>query len=128
MDKLVFIALFAIIALIDWKTRTIHNYIVIPSIALGIYLTGNWHFALATLFFLWMLHYDEKLNEEGIMTWGGGDVKLFTMVAAFLGVMVIPIILCTLIFIKSYRVTRYVLYASIPVAPFALMASLMFLW
>lgn len=125
--NVIFISILLLISFIDYKSHRIENFIVLPAIALGIYLTGNWHYAAITYLLLTLFHYDEDLNKKGILKWGGGDVKLFTMIAAFMGWFVLPIVVLTLMFIKLYRATQYVFYASLPVAPFALMASLMFL-
>ena len=128
MDKIIFLSFLTLIALIDWKTHKIHNAIVLPAIAIGIYFTGYWAMALLTYLMLGAFSFDEEYNAEGILKWGGGDVKISTMVAAYLGWVVWPIIILTFLLIKLYRAMQYVFYSSLPVAPFALTASLMCFW
>jgi len=127
MAKAIFIMLMATLALIDWRTMRIHNWIVLPAIGLGVYLTSNWHWALATYVGIALLYHDTELNPRGIISLGGGDVKLFTMIAAYLGIFVVPIFVFTLLLVKAYRTARYIFYEPLPVAPFALLVSICFL-
>jgi len=121
--EIICLLILMVLAIIDYRIKKIHNIIVLPAIVLGIYLTGNWHWALIMFCLLVYCHYDKDYNEKGFLKWGGGDVKLFTMIASFLGWIVIPIIIFTVMFIGWYRKTVHLYYISLPVAPFVLVSS-----
>jgi len=124
--KAIFLVVMATLALIDWRTHKIHNVIVLPAILIGAYLTRNWVWVFATYTGIALLYHDPEFNPRGIINMGGGDVKLFTMIAAYMGIFVVPIFVFTLLVMKMYRAARYMFYEPLPVAPFALLVSLCF--
>lgn len=102
-------------AILDIRTRMIPNIVVLPAIALGIYLTGHWLGALM-MFFLGALIYSKNI-------WRGGDVKLLTMVGAFIGLPAVFVLIGTFILIYLFRFFRDY-HLALPVAPFVLIATL----
>ena len=127
MVKVIFLMLMATLALIDWRTHKIHNWIVLPGIVLGVYLTNNWYWVIATYVGIALLYHDPELNPRGVFRMGGGDVKLFTMIAAYLGIFVVPIFVFTLLVLRLYRAAKYIFYEPLPIAPFALLVSICFI-
>lgn len=104
-----FLIILLCFAILDLKTRRIPNIAVISAIMAGIYLTGNWFPALI-MFSLTAYLYHHKF-------WRGGDVKLFTLIGAFLGFSGIYIMLMTIGLIYLFRFLRDYRLA-LPVAPF----------
>lgn len=115
MSQAIFIALMAILAWSDAKFKRIPNVIVLPAtfIAACLLSTGLW---AMLMFFIGILFYDKKLCQ-------GGDVKLMTMIGAFLGWKAIPVLILSIMAIKLYRRFK-VYYAPLPAAPFVLVATL----
>lgn len=103
----------------DIRYLTIPNIIVLPAIALGGLLTGNW--LMATVMFL----VGVLLYRRGKVY--GGDVKLLTMVGVFLGLWAIPTFILAKIFI--FIVRKLMNYDGVlPYAPFVTLASLPFIF
>ena len=89
-----FVLIMILLSWIDIKTKVVPNILVMPLIFLGCYLTGNWAWALIIFCFGYVIY--EKL----IL---GGDVKLMTMVAAFLGCSVVTAVFFSFSFLLLYR-------------------------
>ena len=112
--SLYFLAILALLALIDARYHRLPNIAVIPAIIVSIFATGFWLQAIV-MFCLAAYVYRQGL-------WRGGDVKLFCLIGAtfgFLGILILPL---TIVLIYSYRVFRDYNLA-LPVAPFVLIAT-----
>lgn len=128
-ERLILLLILGIIAGIDWKTHRIYNWIIFPAIGVGCYLTGYWIWAVVTFLALSYITFEPELNPCGLKRWGGGDVKLFTMIAAFIGGWVIAVLILSELLQKAYFGLRIGAFSAVPVAPFALIATLPFvLW
>ena len=112
---LALLAILLCFAILDIRTRMIPNIVVLPTIALGIYLTGNWLGALM-MFFLGALLYSKNI-------WRGGDVKLLTMVGAFIGLPAVFVLIGTFALIYLFRIFRDY-HLALPVAPFMFVATI----
>jgi len=110
----VFFALMAVVSGIDTKFRQIPNIIVLPVtfVAACLFNTGP---AVGVTFLIGLLIYKRNLL-------AGGDIKLFIMVTAFLGLKAIIVLGLTILAIKFYRRIRDN-YAPLAVAPFMTAAS-----
>jgi leader peptidase (prepilin peptidase)/N-methyltransferase len=124
LDNTVLIILSLWIAYLDLTLRIIPNWIVIPGIVLGLIL-GQHYFWCALMFGIVAFEFS-----LGMMA--GGDVKLFSMFGAFLGVKALFIFLLTLLFMRWFvginRKLKIVKIDKMPVAPFALVSSLFCMW
>lgn len=103
-----------VLAILDYCYWYIPNAMVIPAIIIGCIFTGNWIPALCMLIIGAYL-YKKKY-------WRGGDVKLITMVASFLGWLAFPIFGATWTLIKLFRLVRDN-YQPLPVAPFMFLVT-----
>lgn len=101
-------------AVLDIRYKKIPNIAVIPAIVLGIVLTGYWLPALV-MFILTTLIYIRYY-------WHGGDVKLFTMLGAFIGGYALIVLVSTLVLIYLFRIIRDYKLA-LPVAPFVFVST-----
>lgn len=112
------------IAYFDFVAKVIPNWIVIPGIVAGLILGGH-YFWCAFMFAILAVEYS-----LGMM--GGGDVKLFSMFGAFLGIKALFVFLLTLLFMRWFvginRKYKMVRIGKMPVAPFALASYLFFMW
>lgn len=115
MTAIIFMIIMLILAITDYLYWHIPNYIVLPAIAVGCLITGNWLPAI-TVFAIGAHLYKNKY-------WRGGDVKLITMVAAFLGWMSLAIFGATWALIKLFRLVRDN-YQPLPVAPFMFLVTI----
>ena len=113
-----FILLMLYFCVTDLKYFRISNWVVLPAIALGIYLTGNWLPALV-MFSLGAILFNNK-------QFAGGDVKLLTMVGVFLGWYALLVYILSALFIRYFRARGN--YGALPYAPFLFVASLPFLF
>jgi len=114
-EYLVFLLIAFILAVCDYRNLTIPNLIVIPAIAYGIYITGNWVSVICIFLIGTELYRKNRIC--------GGDLKLFMMAGAFTGWLSIPIILSTILFIKLFRKVAS-FHNVLPVAPFFFINSL----
>lgn len=131
-----FVALIGVLALIDAKKRVVPNLIVLPAIAMGVYLTKNWQ-AMGIMFLIGMalFGFSWKCPHCGFIErhwtpfsfWRGGDVKLMALLGAFLGFKAALVLLFTLFLILIYRWRRNTREA-LPVTPFAFIAMLPFIF
>lgn len=104
-----------VLAITDYIYWHIPNFIVLPAIVVGCFITKNW-LPATIVFTLGAFLYQKKY-------WRGGDVKLITMVAAFLGWMALSIFGATWALIKLFRLVRDN-YQPLPVAPFMFLVTL----
>ena len=116
MTVIIFMIIMLVLAITDYIYWYIPNYLVLPAIVVGCFLTGNWLPAII-VFTLGACLYNNKY-------WRGGDVKLITMVAAFLGWLSFPILCATWALIKLFRLVRDN-YQPLPVTPFMFLISLL---
>lgn len=113
MILIILAVLLLILVYTDLKEYKIPNLIVLPAIVIGCALTGFWLQTLISFFTIFLL-----CEYSQIIRWTGGDIKLFAMIAAFIGWLFIPIFFVTYFFTKvywffmSYRM-------GFPLAPFA---------
>ena len=139
MPTIVYVLFIALLAGIDFYSFKIPNLIVIPAIFIGVATTGNWHWALIMYIFGTILscyNPDKKkfeMNDSLEMEPGehmiyGGDVKLFAMIGAFMGIRSLAIVFTAYAFIFIYRLGKRIFYAPLPLTPFAMVASLFFIW
>lgn len=112
---LYFLIILFLFAILDIHIRMIPNIAVLPAIAVGIYLTGNWLPALI-MFSLGAFIYSKEI-------WRGGDVKLLTMIGAFIGYPAIAVLIVTFALIKLFRTLRDYRLA-LPVVPFMFVATI----
>jgi len=120
LSGIIYILILLGINYFDMKELKIPNLIVLPAILFGIYLTGNWHFALALFIIGASLFNMNRLC--------GGDLKLAVMVGAFMGGYSLPILLVAVILVLG--VNRYLRFREplMPFTPFVVMPSLFFIW
>lgn len=113
----ILICVLAVLVYTDIKALKIPNLIIFPAILGGCLITGFW-IQMLTAFFLLAF-----LTEEGkVLRWSGGDVKLFAMIASFVGWLFIPISLVTEMAVKIYMISLNN-RMSLPMAPFACLAT-----
>lgn len=105
----------------DIRENKIPNVVLFPALLIALYET---HFFIEALTAFFLLAF---LSENGrLMKWAGGDIKLFTLIAAFKGWVFIPIFVLTFLIVNFYRFWKnYRL--GIPLAPFATMATIIVL-
>ena len=124
LSNTVLIILSLWMAYLDFTMKIIPNWIVIPAIIAGL-IIGQHYFWCAIMFGILAVEY-------GLGMMAGGDVKLFSMFGAFLGVKALFVFLLTLLFMRWFiginRKYRIVKIDKIPVAPFAMVSSLFFMW
>jgi Flp pilus assembly protein protease CpaA len=120
MNNYILFFLLLFIAYSDFERKIIPNWIVSPGIIVGL-IIGQHYLWCAIMFGIVAIEY-----RLGLM--GGGDVKLFSMIGAFLGIKALFVFLLTLLLMRwcvsincKFRILDF---AKIPVAPFALVSSL----
>jgi Flp pilus assembly protein protease CpaA len=120
MNNYILFFLLLFIAYSDFERKIIPNWIVIPGIVAGL-IVGQHYFWCAIMFGIVAIEY-------GLGLMAGGDVKLFSMIGAFLGIKALFVFLLTLLLMRwcvsINRKFRIADFAKIPVAPFALVSSL----
>jgi Flp pilus assembly protein protease CpaA len=119
MIPLIFLILMLIFCVTDLKYMHISNWIVLPAIVLGIYLTKNWLPALV-MFSIGAMLFNKNL-------FAGGDVKLITMAGAFLGWWALLAFLLSKFLVFYFR-ARHNEQGALPYAPFLFIGSLPFLF
>lgn len=115
MTVIIFMIIMLILAITDYCYWYIPNWLVLPAIVAGCLITGNWLPAII-VFTLGACLYNKKY-------WRGGDVKLITMVAAFLGWMALAVFGATWALIKLFRLVRDN-YQPLPIAPFMFLVTI----
>jgi len=114
---LLFFIILTVLALIDYNSFTVPNWIVLPAIGIGIYYTHLWREALL-LFCISALLFNRGF-------WRGGDVKLMAFIGSFLGLKALGVLALSILVIACYRLLlRY--KEALPVTPFALASALLF--
>lgn len=126
-----FIALMIIFTISDLTDRTIPNWVVLPAIVIGCFLTKNLVPALIMLLigialfgFEWKCPscgHTEK-HKTPLSFWRGGDVKLITMTGAFMGALALPITISSIMGVYLYRRIKNT-HGGLPYAPFLLVSS-----
>lgn|SRR3990167_3118995 len=102
----------------DIREYRIPNVIVYPAIAFSLLATQLYVPAIAATILMACVLRDDINKNWGILRWGGGDFKLFILIASLIGWWFIPALFLTEIFIRGYRfMTNYRL--GLPVTPFA---------
>jgi prepilin peptidase CpaA len=107
------LAMTAIGALLDWRSRRLPNWLTIPGLALGITLRaviGGWHGALFALEGA-MLAMLLLLVPVLIRVLGAGDWKLVGAVGAFLGPMMVLFVLLGSILVSGLMAIFQMVYA-----------------
>jgi len=133
MITTLFIVLMIIFTISDLTDRTIPNWVVLPAIVIGCFLTKNLVPALIMLLigialfgFEWKCPscgHTEK-HKTPLSFWRGGDVKLITMTGAFMGTIALPMVILSIIGVYLYRICRNIT-GGLPYAPFLLASSLL---
>lgn len=119
MINLIFVILLLILTCTDIKRYYVPNIVVLPGIALGIYLTGNW-LSPIIMFCIGAWLFQTKRIE-------GGDVKVFAMIGAFIEYKALPMLIIAYTLTYFYR-RVYNIRTNLPFMPFLTIASLGFLW
>lgn len=121
MIDLALLFFMGIFSFTDIRENKIPNIVMFPAVLATLYKT---HFFIEALIAFFLLAF---LSENGwFIKWAGGDVKLFTLIAAFKGWMFIPIFILTCGIVNFYRFWKnYRL--GIPLAPFATLATIIIL-
>ena len=114
MQTIIFIIIISILAIVDYKTLNISNWILLPAIAISLAMTHNYTPALL-IFLITAL-----LFNRGLI--GGADVKTFVLIAAFMGHKVIGILIVTAIMVGIYRLIKED-NEPLPLIPFMALAS-----
>ena len=118
MSIAILILLLCILTFTDIKEYRLPNVIIFPAIVLGCILTSHYIPMLIAFLSVALLTKDSKY-----LRWSGGDVKLFALIASFIGWMFIPVLIMTNILLKIYReLTNSRL--GLPLAPFASVSTL----
>lgn len=102
-SKLILLLVLSILAYIDHKTKKVYNILVLPLTAIGMILTSNYFWPFAMLALLMAIVYDDEFNHDGFLNWQGGDIKLFMMISAFLGIWSFMILALTILAEKFIR-------------------------
>ena len=119
MENLILLIFLIIFTVTDIKMFKIFNIIAYPAIFISLVYTGFWLECLCAFTLLATLLYNKKMN------FGGGDVKLFMLIAALKGWLFIPLFIFTFGLIKAYRIAHNC-RLGLPVSPFALASFIMF--
>lgn len=122
----IFLFLSAQLAVADFRHHLVPDWIVVPGIIAGVFMTHNWLWAAAMLIpGIFLVGYEawRSLNMD-LVRWHGGDIKLGIMAGAFCGWKAFVILLFTVCFIKSFRFV-FDNQKPLPVAPFMFVASLL---
>lgn len=117
MGLMVLFVLMSIVCVSDIKSRHISNFVTIPAI-IGALIVFKEYLPALAMFVVMVAIYQRNI-------WAGGDVKLVTMIAAFLGWKAFIIVGLTFLLIKAWRKFRD--YYPIAVAPFIYVASIVVL-
>ena len=124
-SNLVFLIIMAVLSITDLSDNIIPNWIIYPAIVVGCIMTHYWIWALLMFGIGLLLHKDcvigilpDKISD--------GDVKLFSLLGAFLGIgSLIVLVLSYLIFIAYKRFTH--IKDMIPLAPILTVASIVYI-
>ena len=126
MKEFILATLLLIFAYTDIKYLRIPKFIVFSAIIAGVVLTG-YFIETITAFVLMSILCQSNLKPQyvpkGFIRFAEGDIKLFTMVASFIGWMFIPSFLATLLSIRIYRFL-FNRRHGLPVAPFACVSTI----
>ena len=113
MQMTIFFVLMAILCILDIKKQCVPNIIVLPATLIAMIILKTYIPTLITLGLATLIY------SKGL--WCAGDVKLATMVSAFLGFPGLIVVALTALIAQTYvRIKRI---NSIPTAPFMLVTS-----
>ena len=135
--KIGFIIALIILSYVDFKTLEIDNVTILPAIALGCFITGNWQWAGAMFLIgagLFGFSWDcpkcgfQERHVHKFSIHRGGDVKLFAMMGAFMGPWALPTCFVGYGLLFAYRKLNNVFFQGLPVTPFMCAASVLFIW
>lgn len=95
------------LAYFDIKYQLILNVITLPMILIGCMITGFWGWS-ALMFMVMTYLYSQNI-------FAGGDVKLMTMLAAFIGPLSFVVFIVSMFLLCAYRTFKG---GAVPYAPF----------
>ena len=110
----------------DIREYRIPNVIVLPAIAFGVFVTGQILEAMTAFIFMALICRSDKKPKylpRGFISFCEGDIKLFTMIASFIGWMFLPALLTTILSVKFYRFL-FNHRLGLPIAPFACVSTI----
>jgi prepilin signal peptidase PulO-like enzyme (type II secretory pathway) len=124
MIKIISILILLILSIIDYKTQEVPNVVTIPAIFIFAGINGFFIPSILTFLVLSVLTHHPEHNPSGILYWGGGDVKVFTIVASMVGLKVLFVFLITRLInsirrdlledYKAYALTPYIFISALP--------------
>ena len=117
--RILFALLLLYFATTDMDRFIIPNFVILPAIIIGCILTGYWLPALA-MFILGACFFEKEIFR-------GGDVKLMTLVGAFIGLNSVWAFTLSLIVLVAYRHIKRD-WLPLPYAPFIAFSCLFFMW
>ncbi len=125
MTLVTFLLTISILTITDLNDNIIPNWLIYPAIAIGCFLTHNWIWAIGMFILGMFLHKDCPV---GITTdrIESGDVKLLSMIGAYLGYgSIFVVILGYLLYLSYKKLTQ--IKDMIPLAPILLVSSIVYI-
>lgn len=134
---ILFFLLILLFAITDNKRNEIANIVVIPAIFIGCALTHNWLWAAVMFTVALSITFADfectkcghklrvapyAIGNERLHTIAGGDTKLFTMIAAFIGWKALIVFVLTMAFLYFKKKP-----GNTAVAPYAFVSSILIL-
>jgi prepilin signal peptidase PulO-like enzyme (type II secretory pathway) len=124
-SNIVFILIMAVLSITDLNDNIIPNWIIYPAILIGCLMTHYWLWALV-MFMVGILFHKDFIIKIGNDKISDGDVKLFSLLGAFLGIgSLIVLVLSYLLFLAYKKFTQ--IKDMIPLAPILTVASIVYI-
>ena len=124
-SNIVFILIMVVLSITDLSDNIIPNWIIYPAIITGCIMTHYWVWAIV-MFGVGLLFHKDCVIKIGQDKISDGDVKLFSLMGAFLGLgSLIVLVLSYLIFIAYKKCTH--IKDMIPLAPILTVAGIVYI-
>ena len=120
VDVFCLLTMMAIFSYTDIREFIIPNVLLFPALLMGSTMTGNIVQPIAAFSLIALCAWKKALG------WAGGDIKLFAMIAAFVGWLFLPILAMTIFLEKYYRYKTND-RNGLPLAPFSSVATVLIL-